>query len=256
MIDEKYRNRFEYTCDEVINSEKISDGIGTLSEKTVHAVIKKFYEKNESNHEIKVGRYIADIYNKSSNNDMYNTDIVEVQTAGFNRMRNKLEEFLKNYSVTVVYPIPHKKILSWVDPETGEISKPRRSSRTGNEFMAARELYKIKMYLRNPNLHIHILMIDVEEYRLLNGWSKDRKKGSSRNERLPVNLYDIIRIDNMKDYEKLVPDMDKTIFDFEDYMKAAKVTDNMARAALNILTYTGTLRHVGKKGNRILYIKN
>ena len=46
------------------------------------------------------------------------------------------------------------------------------------------------MYLDNPNLHLCLVLIDADEYLLLNGWSRDRKKGSSRFDRIPVELVD------------------------------------------------------------------
>ena len=256
MISNENKYRFEYICDAVTDSEKVSDGIGTLSEKTLHSVLKKYYEFNSDFHEIKVGKYVADIYNNTNTKKGYTTDIVEIQTANFNKLRGKLDYFLKNHSVTVVYTIPHIKNLSWVDTDTGQISKARRSPKTGNEFMAAKELYKIKMYLLNPNLHIHIALIDLDEYRLLNGYSADKKKGSTRNERLPVGLFDIITIDKINDYKKLIPDNLADTFTSADYAKCAKVTLSMAQCALNILTHTESVIRTGKKGNAIIYRRN
>ena len=46
--------------------------------------------------------------------------------------------------------------------------------------MAFKELYKIRPFLKNENLRFRFALIDMEEYRLLNGWSKDKKKGSER----------------------------------------------------------------------------
>ncbi len=39
---------FHQSCREIINRERASMGIGTLSEKTVHAVLKRFYEPDRS----------------------------------------------------------------------------------------------------------------------------------------------------------------------------------------------------------------
>ena len=46
------RERFEYALDQVVGKTHIRDGIGTLSEKTVHAVLKYYYEPDSSHHEI------------------------------------------------------------------------------------------------------------------------------------------------------------------------------------------------------------
>ena len=44
------RERFEYALDQVVGKTHIRDGIGTLSEKTVHAVLKYYYEPDSSHH--------------------------------------------------------------------------------------------------------------------------------------------------------------------------------------------------------------
>ena len=43
------------------SENRVRDGIGTLSEKTLHSFLKNYLEPDSSFHEIKVGRYVADI---------------------------------------------------------------------------------------------------------------------------------------------------------------------------------------------------
>ena len=50
------------------------------------------------------------------------------------------------------------------------------------------ELYQLGELLFHPNLRLCVLLLEVEEYRLLNGWSRDKKRGSTRFDRLPVSL--------------------------------------------------------------------
>ena len=172
--------RFLDACDRVIHTEHTENGIGTLSEKTVHSVLKNYLEPDTSFHEIRTGRYVADIRTPDG--------IYEIQTRQFTKLRNKLEAFLPEYSVTIVYPIPHIKYLRWIDEQTGEISPARKSPKKGVFQSVFYELYKIKPYLTHPNLHLLLMLIDLEEYRFLNGYSKDRKKGSTRSDRIPTAL--------------------------------------------------------------------
>ena len=92
-------------------------GIGTLSEKTVHAVMKNYYAPDTDMHEIPIENFVADIFTGQ--------EIIEIQTRAFYKMRRKLDAFLPLYPVTIVYPIPHIKWLSWIDEETGETSPKR-----------------------------------------------------------------------------------------------------------------------------------
>ena len=60
-------------------------GIGTLSEKTVHAVMKNYYAPDTDMHEIPIENFVADIYTGQ--------EIIEIQTRAFNKMRRKLTLF-------------------------------------------------------------------------------------------------------------------------------------------------------------------
>ena len=47
--------------------------------------------------------------------------------------------------------------------------------------------------------------MDMEEYKLLNGWSYDKKRGSTRYDRVPVGIRRIVKFDRIEDYMQLVP---------------------------------------------------
>ena len=88
----------------------------------------------------------------------------------------------------------------WIDEESGEGSVPRKSPLKGNPYMAFKELYRIKNYLLDKNLHLKLVLTDMEEYRLLNGWSRDKKKGSSRYDRVPLRIVEEVCVDCPQDY--------------------------------------------------------
>jgi hypothetical protein len=239
------KSRFRQLCEEALAFEKSKNTIGTLSEKTLHAVLKRYFDDEESHHEIKVGSYFADISGKNG--------IIEIQTRNFDKIRKKLEKFLEVSKVTVVYPIASTKWLIWIDEETGEITKKRKSPKTGTPYEIFYELYKIKQFLTHPNLQFCIVLIDIEEYRLLNGWSKDRKKGSTRHERIPIDIIDEIYIENVEQYNKFLPADLPSQFTSKDYKKATSLNQRNAQTALNILFHVGAIDRVGKKGNQYLY---
>ena len=207
------QKRFEEAKRKIIGVDRQRLGIGTLSEKTVHAIFKDYYEPDEDHQEIPIENYVADIYKDG--------EIIEIQTRAFNKMRRKLDAFLPLYPVTIVYPIPHIKWLSWINEETGETSPKRKSPKTGNPYMAFIELYKIRPYLSNPNLHLKLALLDMEEYRLLNGWSRDKKKGSERYDRIPVKFAEEVCIDRREDYMQFVPYDLPEQFTAKDFAKHA-----------------------------------
>lgn len=239
------RERFLQIKDTYLSSERNKAGIGTLQEKTVHAILKDYYSPDPDMQEIPINGYVADIYTGQ--------EIIEIQTANFNKMRQKLDSFLAEYPVTIVYPIPHNKWLSWMDEETGECSPLRKSPKVGNVYHAFYELYKIKQYLRHPNLHLCFPLIDVEEYRLLNGWSKDKKKGSERFDRIPVALEDEICIYRIEDYMQLIPYELEEPFTVAEFAKAVKIKNHEAQTVLHILNYLEIIKRCGKKGRAYAY---
>lgn len=242
MID---REAFEAARKKVIGVDRKRSGIGTLSEKTVHAILKNYYEPDEEKQEIPIENYVADIFSDGG--------IMEIQTRQFNKMRNKLSAFLPLYPVTIVYPIPREKWIIWIDEESGELSRKRKSPSKGNVYLAFIELYKIKMYLKNPNLRVKLVLMDMEEYKLLNGWSRDKKKGSSRYDRIPTELVEEVDITRIEDYMQFVPYDLEEEFTSKEFAKAAHIPVKLAQTVLNILYDIGTVTRTGKKGREYLY---
>ena len=239
------QDRFEQAKKKVIGTDRQRLGIGTLSEKTVHAVLKNYYEPDEDKQEIPIENFVADIYSQG--------EIIEIQTRQFNKMRDKLKCFLSLYPVTIVYPIPREKWLIWIDEESGEASPKRKSPAKGNPYLAFIELYRIKRLLKDPNLRLKIVLLDMEEYRLLNGWSRDKKKGSTRFDRIPTQLVKEVDITCLQDYLQFVPWELAESFTSKDFAKAAHIPVSLARTVLNILNYVGVVEQVGKAGNSFLY---
>ena len=146
---------FAGLCLRFTGAERHREGIGTLAEKTLHLILKHYAEPDERYHEIKVGRKVADV--KSGDR------ITEIQTRSFDRLRPKLFDFLKEHKVTVVYPVAKEKYIYWIDPISDETTDPRKSPKKGSALDIFPELYKIRMFLSEPNLKFRILLLKVDE---------------------------------------------------------------------------------------------
>ncbi len=241
------QDRFARACEKAVPGGRVRGVIGTLSEKTLHAVLKHYFEPDESLHEVRIGSFYADVAGEDG--------VVEIQTRQFNKLRKKLDSFLEIGPVTVAYPMAAAKWLMWIDGATGEITRRRRSPKTGTVCDAFTELYKIKPYLVHPNLRLCILLIDMEEYRMLDGWSADKKKGSTRYDRIPISLADEIWITHPSHYARLIPESLPEPFTVKEYKAAAKVSQKCAQTALTVLRFVGAVRFVGKRGSQFLYEK-
>lgn len=235
----------EQAREKIIGVDRQRLGIGTLSEKTLHAVLKNTYEPDEDKQEIPIGRFYADIFT--------GTEIIEIQTAQFNRLREKLEAFLPEYPVTIVYPIAKEKWLYWIDEENGEISQKRKSPKKGTPYSGFVELYKIKAYLKNPNLKLRFLLLDMEEYKLLNGWGEQRKNNASKYDRIPLAVREEYVMERKEDYMQFVPYDIEENFTSKSFGKAAHIPRSLAQTTLNILEYMEVVERVGKEGHSYLY---
>lgn len=103
---------------QVLEESFFQHGIGSLSERESHAILKNFYCPDPSCQEINIGGFVADI---SDSNGIHRN-----QTRGFGKLRRKLQCFLPNYPVRIVLPIAAVRWLIWVDPQSGELLSRRR----------------------------------------------------------------------------------------------------------------------------------
>ena len=220
-------------------------GIGTLSEKTVHGILKNYYEPDRDHQEVALCGYVADIFRDGN--------VIEIQTANFNKMRDKLSVFLNLYNVKIVYPVAHVKYINIFDKTTGESVSRRRSPKVGSPYDAFYELYKIKNYLTHPNLSIDIVMLDLDEYRFLEVPAKRRRKNFVRYDRIPYDISSVVELSCVEDYMSLIPVELGDEFTSKEYAKVTHLSMGMASLALNVLTYIGTTKVIGRKGRAYLY---
>ncbi len=220
--------------------------IGTYKEKTLHRVLKNYFEADAAFQEVPVEGFIADICNDSG--------IIEIQTSGFASMQEKLEAFLPLYPVTIVFPIAKIKSVSWIEPENASVGKKNRSPKKGKAFDAVPEMIFIRRFLTHENLTVRAVLLEIDEYRLLDGRrSKSRKRGSTRYERMPVDIFEIYDFRTAADFTALLPFESGEIFTAKDLAQQMKYTGRDVSAVLRVLMEVGAIVRVGKEGNAYLY---
>ncbi len=200
MISPKYRMGRHASPDDAPH-------IGTLREKRLHAAIKLYICPDEGCHERAVGdlfpadgapvkkrRMVADI--------LADGHILEVQTGGFFPLKEKISWYLSHTPcrVTVIHPIPAVKYLSWINPADGSIISRNRSPKKGRVKDVAKELYWLSDFIGNPRFALRLLLLELEEYRLADGWGRDGKRGSNRYERFPTALLGDVTLATPADY--------------------------------------------------------
>lgn len=226
-------------------ADKEFNGIGTLNERSLHAYLKRCLEPDTRFHEVKVGRYTADILNESG--------IIEIQTRSFSNFRRKLTVLLSEQPVTVVYPIAAVKRIIWVNPETGEPTPPRKSPKKGSLYDLCSELIYIPELLCSEKLKFRLVFMEITDIRSLTGWSRDRKKGSERTDCLPVAIHSELTIGSREDYRLFLPPGLPEVFKVKDFARMAHITPRLAGKVLYVLKTVGIVRVSGKERNAFLY---
>ncbi len=240
------RPRFLRLVYEAGSTEHTRANIGTYKEKTLHRVLKDYFEPDRTRQEVPIDRFVADIYSPNG--------IVEIQTSGLAAMRDKLEAFLPLGPVTLVYPIAVKKWIYWIDPESGEIGEKHRSPKIGKIADAVPEMVYILPYLLHENLTIRVVLLEIDEYRWLNGRrSLTKKRGSTRYERIPVDLFGMYDFALADDYLAQLPALPEGEFTAKDLTVPLKLRGRRASAFVRVLTETGVIIRCGKRGNAYLY---
>lgn len=223
-------------------------GIGTLKERSLHAVLKYWVQPDDRCHEVPLDGFVADCFDGER--------VTEIQTGGFSHMDKKLTAFLPKYPVMIVYPVTRYKRLIWVDPETGETTPPRRSPKKGQLWDAFPELFWIATHIPHPGLTVRLVMVDIDEYRRLDGWGNGGKRGSHRAERLPLEIGDSRLLRTPADYAALLPAELPSPFTTADAGKLLRQKGRTLGRSVNFLYKIGAVERIGKQGNAYLYQRN
>ena len=276
--------RFSAVADEVIRSPKYrmagrssrratdraAEGdphIGVLREKRLHAAIKLYLCPDEACHERPVAdllfeegevsakkrRMVADI--------LMDGHILEVQTGGFFPLKEKIAWYLTHTPcrVTVIHPIPAVKYLSWINPEDGSIISRNKSPKRGRVKDVAKELYWVSEFIGNPRFSIRLMLVEVEEYRMADGWGRDGKRGSNRYERFPTALLGDVTLATPADYAAYflpdslsLPDTEGNypVFTAAEYAKATGIRGRATYGVMHLLEQLRLVREQEEKIGR------
>ena len=233
---------FAAACRAVQEMGRVEQGVGTLGEKTLHAVLKRMIEPDLSRHEVKLGRYTADVLNEHG--------VFEVQTRNLHKLKPKLTALLPYWPVTVVVPVVETKWLLMMDPETGELKERRRSPKRGRAAAILPDLAYLKPLLKDPNLSFLLVRLEGEELRKP---SHSRWRPVTPLEFAPTRFLGTVCLKTPADYAALLPpDLPKE-FTARELAKALGLPAGQGSAAANVLAFMGAIRQTGTKGRTFLY---
>lgn len=217
--------------------ESVQDSIGTRNETTVHSFLKSHIDPDTSHHEVRIGSYIADVANE--------TGIYEIQSRSFYRIRAKLEALLKISPVTLIYPAAARKTLYWINPETGDCSAGRKSSKSCSICEIWRELPDVADLLENEAFSVRFVLAEMEEYRMLDGFGEQKKYRATHVDRQVCQIKSEIIIHSPEELIQLFPEkLCGTEFDSQEFAKAGRIPRKAAQKALAVLNRYGIVTRV------------
>ena len=118
--------------------------------------------------------------------------------------------------------------------------------------MSERE--RLRSLLSDKNLTVTRLLLEVEEYRTLDGWDESGKRGSTRFERIPEKLLGAVSLNTPKEYASaFLPEGLSTPFTVKEYAEKIRQKPRWAYQGIRILMDLGVLSHIGERGREFLY---
>lgn len=245
---------FQRYCHEELSRVKERNGIGLYEEKRMHSVLKRWLYDDFSAHEQKVvgaddkkRRFVADVLTPDG-------EIFEIQTGDLYPLREKIRFYMEqtSYRVTIVHPIVIEKHVNWLDPETGEVSARNRRNVRELPLHGVAQLRHFVQYLDDPRFALLLPVISAEEFRFLDGWSKDKKRGSHRYELLPTALLDVQRFASSADCLAAFPAL-PDVFTSKEFGKLTHLRGRLLYNGLALLVALGGAVEDGKIGNAKRY---
>lgn len=233
---------FAAACRAVQETGRAEQGVGTLGEKALHAVLKRMIEPDMSRHEVKLGRYTADVLNERG--------VFEVQTRNLHKLKPKLTALLPYYPVTVVVPVIETKWLLTMDPETGELTNRRKSPKRGKPVDVLPDLAYLKPLLHDPNLSFLLIRLEGEQLRKLTG---QKRRPVTPLEFAPTRFLGTVSLKTRADYAALLTSDLPETFTAKELARALGVPVRQASAAAGVLAHMGAITQVGTRNRAYLY---
>jgi hypothetical protein len=123
----------------------------------------------------------------------------------------------------------------------------------------AKELYWLSDYIGNPRVSVRLLLLEIEEYRLADGWSRDKKRGSNRYERFPTALLGDVTLTTPADYADYflppalsAPDGEGNypLFTAAAYAKATGIRGRATYSMIHLMEKLGLVEEQEEKAGR------
>jgi hypothetical protein len=222
--------------------------IGVLNEGPLHASLKAWYAQPGDQAEVWVDGFVVDL--------LRDTQVIEVQTAGFASIRDKVRAIVADHPLRLVYPLAREKWLVKVDEDGQSQLSRRKSPKRGRVEEVFAELVSFPELLAHPHFALEVLLIQEEEVRRHEPGRAWRRQGWITHERRLLQVVDSHLFAEPADMAALVPSELAEPFTTADLAQAAGFGRRLAQKMAYCLRKMGALEVRGKAGRALLYVRS
>ena len=233
-----------------VTTKKTDNLITTYMERSLHFDLKKKFCPDETMHEQKIGRFVADACDGRT--------IYEIQTGNLAPLEKKLKFYLENTNldVVVVRPIAKKRVIYWLDKELGEFTRaPRTSPRREYITNGISDLFYVKDLLKSGRITFKFLLMEIDEIRLLDGYGVHKKIRATSVDRMAGEIFEEITIRSVDDIKAIIlPLLPNEKFTRDDLSRALKLKALALWSAQKLLLELDIL-DCEKDGRKLIFWK-
>ncbi len=215
-------------------------GIGTLNERSVHAVLKRYIEPDPEFQEVPMGRFFADIARDGV--------ICEIQTSRIYSLSEKLRHFLVHSDVVLVTPQILRRHILRIDPETGAVLSRRLSPRRGWRTDILGDLVPVASWFSHPGFSLWIPFLDICDVRM----AREKGKRGEKTDTVPEELVDAVFAREPRELLPLLPSPLPESFTVKELAAFAGIPPASAQGAARFFYETGLFRRE-KEGRAFRY---
>ena len=228
----------------------MSNGIGTLQEKSLHASVKDWYAGPADRLEEEVNGYVVDIVRDDE-------ELIEIQTGGFAPLKRKLTRLTDEaHEVRLVRPIADTKWILRVEADGETRIGRRKSPKRGKAEHVFEELVSIPHLMMRENFRLEILLIHEEEVRCYDGKGSWRHPEWRRYDRRLVEVVEQRLLKTVEDVIAFLPSDLPQPFTNRQLSERSSYKLSLAGKMTYCMTRMAALNVVGKKGNAQLFAQS
>ena len=214
--------------------DRTDNVITTYMERSLHLSLKKHFCPDESCHEVKIGRFVADACADGT--------IYEIQTGNFAPLRKKMQFYLENteYKIVIVRPLAKNRRIFWLDETSGELTKPARlSSKHEGIANGIADLKYLQEFLGHERVEFCFVLMEIDEIRKLDGYGKQKKIRATSVDRVAGEIYSKEYVRNIDDVAlAILPLLPEGEFGRDELSKALKLKGLKLWSAQKLLLET------------------